>query len=113
MMLNQLDRKQIDRLYALLEREKDPDSAGALRWALSVLEGLPVSEPPPDVMTKRDYLITWGYLQTLKDVFENRARDAAARGDEIGRNLTADYMKQSAEITSMQGKIDSKAQSME
>lgn len=114
MMLSKLDQKQVDRLYTLLEREKDPDTAAALRWAIFTLENPPVTDRPiPATMTKRDYLITWGFLQSLKDVSESKARDAAKRGDKIGDKLTADYMKQAAEITTMQGKIDSIAQSME
>ncbi len=40
-MLSNLDRKQVDRLYALLERaerEGDVDTAAALRWAIFTLE---------------------------------------------------------------------------
>ncbi len=33
-----LERKQLDRLYSLLEREKDADTAAALRWAIFTLE---------------------------------------------------------------------------
>lgn len=38
-----LEEKRIDRLYKLLrraEREKDPDTAAALRWAIFTLENL-------------------------------------------------------------------------
>ncbi len=34
-----LERKQLDRLYSLLEREKDSDTAAALKWAIITLEG--------------------------------------------------------------------------
>lgn len=33
-----LDQKRLDRLYTLLEREKDLDNAAALRWAIFTLE---------------------------------------------------------------------------
>lgn len=33
-----LEEKRLDRLYALLERERDPDTAAALRWAIFTLE---------------------------------------------------------------------------
>lgn len=33
-----LDEKRLDRLYALLEKEQDPDTAAALRWAIFTLE---------------------------------------------------------------------------
>ena len=32
------DEKRLGRLYALLEREKDADTAAALRWAIFTLE---------------------------------------------------------------------------
>ena len=35
-----LDRKRLDRLYQLLEKEKDADTAAALRWAIFTLEKL-------------------------------------------------------------------------
>lgn len=37
-MLSKLDQKQVDRLYTLLERGKDADTAAALRWAIFQLE---------------------------------------------------------------------------
>lgn len=36
--MSNLDEKRLDRLYALLEREQDPDTAAALRWAIFTLE---------------------------------------------------------------------------
>lgn len=36
--MSSLDEKRLDRLYALLEREKDPNTAAALRWAIFTLE---------------------------------------------------------------------------
>ena len=33
-----LDEKRLARLYALLERKQDPDTAAALRWAIFTLE---------------------------------------------------------------------------
>lgn len=36
--MSPLDRKRLDRLYTLLERERDPDTAAALRWAIFTLE---------------------------------------------------------------------------
>ena len=36
--MSSLDEKRLDRLYKLLERERDPDTAAALRWAIFVLE---------------------------------------------------------------------------
>ena len=36
--MSSFDKKRLDRLYALLEREQDPDTAAALRWAIFTLE---------------------------------------------------------------------------
>ncbi len=36
--MSSLDQKRLDRLYQLLERERDPDTAAALRWAIYTLE---------------------------------------------------------------------------
>ncbi len=33
-----LDRKRLDRLHQLLEKERDPDTAAALKWAIFTLE---------------------------------------------------------------------------
>ena len=36
--MSTLDQKRLDRLYKLLEREKDADNAATLRWAIFTLE---------------------------------------------------------------------------
>lgn len=36
--MSSLEEKRLDRLYALLEDERDPDIAAALRWAIFTLE---------------------------------------------------------------------------
>ena len=36
--MSKVDEQQLDRLYALLRREKDADTAAALRWAIFTLE---------------------------------------------------------------------------
>ena len=33
-----LEQQRLDLLYALLKKEKDPDTAAALRWAIFTLE---------------------------------------------------------------------------
>jgi len=38
--MSKFDEQQLDRLYALLRREKDVDTAAALRWAIFQLEQL-------------------------------------------------------------------------
>lgn len=61
-------------------------------------------------MTREDYLTTWGYLQALKDIYEKKARTAAARRDDIGRKLAGDYLIRTEEITALQSKIDNEAE---
>ena len=36
--MSSLDEKRLDRLYALLEKERNPDTAAVLSWAIFVLE---------------------------------------------------------------------------
>ena len=38
--MSSMDKKRLERLYGLLEKEKDADSAAALRWAIFTLEQL-------------------------------------------------------------------------
>lgn len=64
-------------------------------------------------MTRKDLLTVWGYLQALKDIYERKAKEAAQRGDDLGRELTASYMEYAAEITTMQRKIDKEANKRE
>lgn len=61
------------------------------------------------VLTRKDLLAIWGYLLCLKDIYEEKARDLAQREDDIGRSLTADYMKQAAQVRAMQKKVDEEA----
>ncbi|MDE7244359.1 MAG: hypothetical protein K2O18_10360 [Oscillospiraceae bacterium] len=63
----------------------------------------------PQELTQKDLLTTWGYLESLKNIYERKARESAQRGDDTGRSLTADYMRQSAEISAMQRKLDREA----
>lgn len=36
--MSSLEEKRLDRLYKLLEREQDPDTAAVLLWAIFILE---------------------------------------------------------------------------
>ncbi len=36
--MSSLDKKRLNLLYALLEQERDADTAAALRWAIFTLE---------------------------------------------------------------------------
>ncbi len=38
--MSSLDKKRLDRLRSLLEKEKDANTAAALRWAIFTLEQL-------------------------------------------------------------------------
>jgi len=78
----------------------------------SVIEKARESAPAGD-MTRKDLLTVWGYLQALKDIYERKAKEATQRGDDLGRELTASYMKYAAEITTMQRKIDKEANKRE
>jgi len=60
-------------------------------------------------LSRQDLLQLWGYLQSLKDIYESKAKDAAQRGDSIGNNLTDVYMKMGAEITTMQQELNREA----
>ncbi len=64
-------------------------------------------------LTKKELLTVWGFLQTLKDIFESKARDVAGRSDSLGAYLVYDYMKKAAEITSLQAKIDNEVEQCE
>ncbi len=64
-------------------------------------------------LTKKDLLTVWGLLQSLKDIYENKAREAAARPDALGERLAGDYMKMAAEIMPLQAKIDKEAEQCE
>lgn len=66
-------------------------------------------EPRAGELTRQDLLQVWGYLQTLKDIFEKKARDTAKCGDNIGDKLTADYMKEITAISTMQQKLSKEA----
>lgn len=61
-------------------------------------------------MNRKDYLETWGYLQALKDIYEEKARSAVARGDYTGDKLARDYVRMAADITAMQHKINTESE---
>ena len=64
-------------------------------------------------MEKRDLLQIWGVLQAFKDTEERKAKEAAARQDEAGRQLSAGHLKTAAEIAELQRKIDCELAKME
>lgn len=67
----------------------------------------------PCGLTKKDLLTAWGYLQALKDIYERKAKEAAARGGDLERIASAGYLKYAAEISAIQRKIDGEANSKE
>ncbi len=64
-------------------------------------------------LTQKDLLTIWGLLQSLKDIYENKAREAAARPDALRERLAGDYMKIAAEITPLQAKINKETEQCE
>ncbi len=112
--MSDLDQKQIDRLYKLMEEKEqsDPDVAASLRWAIFNLEQQDRQQAPHDFLTRKDYLELWGYLEILKTNFETKARDTAQRGDDLGDKLTGDYLRQAQADRAMQEKVNTKANNM-
>jgi len=64
-------------------------------------------------LTKKELLTVWGYLQSLKDIYEGKAREVAARPDALGEQLAGDWMKMAGEITAMQTRINKEAEQCE
>lgn len=63
-------------------------------------------------MTKKDYLTIWGYLEALKSIYQEKARTAATRKDDIGRGNAGDYLKWASEIAALQSKIDAETEGL-
>ncbi len=57
-------------------------------------------------MEKKNYLIIGGYLQTLEDILEQKARDVAARGGDANALIAGRYLKECSEIRTMQEKTN-------
>ena len=122
--MEQLDTKNTARMERATSGLALTDAEGqSLKWLCgwepstveniaSVIEKARGSAPAGD-MTRKDLLTVWGYLQSLKDIYERKAKEATQRGDDLARELTASYMKYAAEITTMQGKIDKEANKRE
>ncbi len=108
------DEKKIEQLYALLheKEQSDPDVAASLRWAIFNLEQQDRQQQPTDIISRKEYLELWGLLEILKTDFEQKARTAAQRGDEIGDKTSAEYLRQAAATQEMQWKINTKAMNM-
>lgn len=64
-------------------------------------------------MGKKDYLEIWGYLQTLKDILEQKARDVSARGGDANAQIAGRYLKKCSEIRAMQEKIDKEVEGLQ
>ena len=63
--------------------------------------------------TKKELMTVWGYLQSLKDIYEGKAKEAASRSDYQGARLAGDWMKLAAEIMPLQEKISREAEQCE
>ena len=74
-MLSEIDKQQIDRLYALMEREKgDQDMAAALRWAIFQLEQMGREKQTGDLVFRLAF--DRGEHRTRQDA-QPEAEDAA------------------------------------
>lgn len=49
-------------------------------------------------MEQADYFKIYGYLLTLRDQYEQKARAAAQRPDELGPELVVNYHREVAEL---------------
>ncbi len=63
-------------------------------------------------MEKKDYLTIWGYLRTLKDILEEKAKDVAARGGDDNALIVGRYLKECSGIRAMQEKIDKEVEGL-
>ena len=63
-------------------------------------------------MERKDYLTTWGYLQTLKDSLEQKARDVSAKSGDDNALIAGRYLKERPEIRAMQEKIDKEVEGL-
>lgn len=57
-------------------------------------------------MDRKDFLTIWGYLQTLKDILDQKAKDVASKGGDTNAQIAGRYLQTCAEISAMQAKID-------
>ena len=57
-------------------------------------------------MEKADYFKVYGYLLTLRDIFEQKARDAAQRGDEVGDNALLGYKREIVELNRLMSVVN-------
>ena len=63
-------------------------------------------------MVKADYFKVYGYLLTLRDIFEQKARDAARRGDEVGDNALLDYKREIVELNRLMSVVNDEGYSL-
>lgn len=63
-------------------------------------------------MDKPDFLETWGYLQTLKDILEQKAKAALAKGDTNSDQIAGRYLRECSKIRAMQEKIDKEVEGL-
>lgn len=63
-------------------------------------------------MEKADYFKVYGYLLTLRDIFEQKARDAAQRGDEVGNNALMGYKREVVELNRLMSAVNDEGYSL-
>lgn len=63
-------------------------------------------------MEKADYFKVYGYLLTLRDIFEQKARDAAGRNDDLGKELVVSYTKEVVELNRLMSAVNDEGYSL-
>ena len=63
-------------------------------------------------MEKADYFKVYGYLPTRRDIFEQKARDAAQRGDEVGDNALLGYKREIIELNRLMSVVNDEGYSL-
>lgn len=107
-------RKQAEKQGAITEVPKQLAIPTLIPYqdAIFNLEQQDRQQQPADILSRKEYLELWGLLEILKTDFEQKARTAAQRGDDIGDKASAEYLRQAAATRTMQEKVNTKAMNM-
>lgn len=63
-------------------------------------------------MEKADYFKVYGYLLALRDTYEQKARDAARRDDDFGKELVVNYTKEVVELNRLMSAVNDEGYSL-
>lgn len=63
-------------------------------------------------MEKADYFKIYGYLLALRDTYEQKARDAARRDDDLGKELVVNYTKEVVELNRLMSAVNDEGYSL-